>query len=128
MDMMPRLRSIPSACEKACRDTAVTSTPCAPPTVLWISAAGSCRPSMTKSAPISLARRSLAWSTSIAAFLCSFYDYHTHGWLKPVFTCATVGMVAGPLLLALSFPTLPRKGEKLWKALLYVLLGAAALT
>ena len=66
-DMVPRLCNMPRPCANAGRDTAVTSTPCAPPTAFWTSATGSCfEASMAISAPSRRASASLSSAMSTA--------------------------------------------------------------
>ena len=46
-----------------------------------------------------------AWTSSSALFFFSFFDYHTSGWLTPVFSLSTVAVELSFLWLAFSFPT-----------------------
>jgi signal transduction histidine kinase len=67
------------------------------------------------------------WSAVTFLFLVSFYDYHTNGWLSPLFSVATVGIPLGALWLAYAFPEPPRRGRSALRGVLVAvtLLGVA---
>jgi signal transduction histidine kinase len=76
----------------------------------------------------------VAWLS--AAFLLSYYDYHSTRWLTGLFAGATAGLPFGLMLLAASFASEPRRfhdalavGVRLtvvWCALVAVAVGAGA--
>lgn len=82
---VPPRRTMPSACWNALGDTAVTSTPCAPPSSFLIVAAGSRSRALTvTAAPSRDARASLRSSMSTAAMLSPIaLAYCTAMWPRP---------------------------------------------
>jgi signal transduction histidine kinase len=67
-----------------------------------------------------------SWSIATCLFLCTFFDYHTHAWLYPLFSVSSVGMTIAPLWLAYAFPTPPRFGRRGFLALVLVATVAAS--
>ena len=100
--IVPRLPSMPSAWLKAFLDTAVTSTPSAPPHSFLTSATGSVASALiAASAPISRARASFSSEMSTAITLRPMaFAYCTATWPRPPIPEITT---VSPGLVSVSF-------------------------
>jgi nitrogen-specific signal transduction histidine kinase len=66
-----------------------------------------------------------AWSLTCSLFFFTFFDYHTTGFLSPVFSMATVAVELSFLWLGYAFPTRPDSRALLY--VMYALTGTGAI-